>query len=242
VRFISHRDLARAFERAFRIVELPLAFTGGFSPRPKVSFGLALPVGAESDAEYLDVELTEPVDLDVVVPAINAALPEGIVVLGAVELDDRAPSLQEAVTLTTWLVEAHGVRASDLADAIGKAMAAERLDGVRRRKGVDTVEDLRPAIAALRIVEPADLAPLGLQPDELRPAVGVEMELRTVPRSVRPGEVFSVLAAGLVNTTDFTGDGPSGRVIRIHQWIERDGARHEPLDADTRPRVLEARA
>ncbi len=62
VRFVGHRDIARAFERAFRIVGLPLAFTQGFSPRPKVSFGLALTVGAESDAEYLDVELTEPVD------------------------------------------------------------------------------------------------------------------------------------------------------------------------------------
>ena len=60
VRFISHRDMARAFERAFRIEQLPLVFTQGFSPRPKVSFGLALSVGYESDAEYLDVELREP--------------------------------------------------------------------------------------------------------------------------------------------------------------------------------------
>ncbi len=64
VRFISHRDVARAFERAFRVEQLPLAFTQGFSPRPKVSFGLALSVGHESDAEYLDFELVEPVPLD----------------------------------------------------------------------------------------------------------------------------------------------------------------------------------
>ena len=55
VRWISHRDVARALERAFRITELPLAFTEGFSPRPKVSFGLALSTGHESDAEYLDL-------------------------------------------------------------------------------------------------------------------------------------------------------------------------------------------
>ena len=64
VRFVSHRDVARAFDRAFRIEQLPLAFTEGFSPRPKVSFGLALSVGHESEAEYLDVRLTDPVDLD----------------------------------------------------------------------------------------------------------------------------------------------------------------------------------
>ncbi|MDQ1479625.1 MAG: hypothetical protein QOI44_486, partial [Actinomycetota bacterium] len=53
VRWISHRDVARALERAFRITKLPLAFTEGFSPRPKVSFGLALSTGHESEAEYL---------------------------------------------------------------------------------------------------------------------------------------------------------------------------------------------
>ena len=65
MRFVSHRDVARAFERAFRIETLPLSFTQGFSPRPKVSFGLALSVGHESDAEYLDVELATPIPLDV---------------------------------------------------------------------------------------------------------------------------------------------------------------------------------
>ena len=59
VRFISHRDAARAFDRAFRIEQLPLAFTEGFSPRPKVSFGLALSVGHESLAEYMDVRFAE---------------------------------------------------------------------------------------------------------------------------------------------------------------------------------------
>ena len=82
VRFISHRDVARGFERAFRIEELPLAFTLGFSPRPKVSFGLALSVGHESIAEYLDVELREPVDTDAWPERLSAALPEGIDVTG----------------------------------------------------------------------------------------------------------------------------------------------------------------
>src|SRR5205814_9831089 len=62
VRWISHRDVARAFERALRIEQLPLAFTLGFSPRPKVSFGLALSTRYERDAEYLDLELSQPVD------------------------------------------------------------------------------------------------------------------------------------------------------------------------------------
>src|SRR5262249_39738711 len=76
VRLISRRDVARASERASRVEQLPLAFTEGFSPRPKVSFGLALSVGHESDAEYLDVELTEPVDTASLAERLTPALPE----------------------------------------------------------------------------------------------------------------------------------------------------------------------
>ena len=74
VRFVSHRDVARAFERAFRTSRLPLAFTLGFSPRPKVSFGLALSVGHESVAEYLDVELREPTDPALLPELLSASL------------------------------------------------------------------------------------------------------------------------------------------------------------------------
>ena len=63
IRWTSHRDVARMWERAFRRVQLPLAYSEGFSPRPKVSFGLALPTGYESVAEYLDVELRDSVEL-----------------------------------------------------------------------------------------------------------------------------------------------------------------------------------
>src|SRR4051795_4056778 len=105
VRFISHRDVARAFERAFRIEELPLAFTEGFSPRPKVSFGLALSVGHESDAEYLDFELAEPVPLEPLARSISGALPEGIEVFAVTALADRAPALQEAVSAVEWEIE-----------------------------------------------------------------------------------------------------------------------------------------
>jgi len=220
IRFISHRDVARAFERAFRIARLPLAFTGGFSPRPKVSFGLALPVGAESVAEYLDLELTEPVDLDAMVTAVDDALPEGLSMLGAVELDARAPSLQEAVTCTAWRTEVLGGSVATVTDDVARALAADTLVGTRRRKGVDIVDDLRPCVRTITVIGPSDAG------------TWLEMELTTAPRSVRPGEVVATLGPGLAE----------GSSLRIHQWIERDGARREPLDADTRPRAVEARA
>ena len=73
IRWISHRDVARALERALRVAQVPLAFTEGFTPRPRVSFGLALATGHESEAEYLDLVFTEELDTDAL-PARSVAL------------------------------------------------------------------------------------------------------------------------------------------------------------------------
>ena len=64
IRFTSHRDTARHWERAVRKAQIPLAYSAGFTPRPRMSFGLALPTGAESLAEYLDIELAEHAEVD----------------------------------------------------------------------------------------------------------------------------------------------------------------------------------
>lgn len=237
VRFISHRDVARAFERAFRVAELPLGFTEGFAPRPRVSFGLALPVGYESDAEYLDVELTREVDVPGLADVVSAALPEGLDVTGAALLDWRAGSLQQEVAAVAYRVELaraadRAVQAaaggeegapaseptldpSDVGAWVDQALRADRLDGVRRRKGREVVEDLRPAIRELSV---AGTTSRGV---ELR------LEVSTQPRATRPSEVIAALPSGGVALAE-TG------VLRTNQWIERDGSRLEPLEADTR--------
>jgi radical SAM-linked protein len=220
VRWISHRDVARALERSFRIAQLPLAFSEGFSPRPKVSFGLALSTGHESDAEYVDLVLAETVALDELGARLTASLPEGIAVVGVGALVDRAPALQEAVTSVEWRVHvAHrDLTAADpahLSRAVDAGLAAPALPTTKHRKGRDIVEDVRPVIRRITVCD--------------EPSAIVEMELSTQPRGAKPGEVLAAIG-------DFT----DVRARRTHQWIERDGARHEPLDADTRPRVLEA--
>jgi len=83
VKFISHLDLSRAFERAFRRASLPLAFSQGFTPRPKISFSTALPVGTTSSGEYLDVEFNEEISPEEVVARLNSVLPVGIKILQA---------------------------------------------------------------------------------------------------------------------------------------------------------------
>jgi radical SAM-linked protein len=230
VRWISHRDVARALERAFRVVQLPLAFSEGFSPRPRVSFGLALSTGHESDAEYVDLVLADAIDLDPLPTQITAALPEGMAVVGLVALADRAPALQEAVTCVEWRVDVvHGdlteVDPARLRDQVDAALAMPALTTTKRRKGRDVVEDVRPVIRRITVCDEPSTTPLPLGG---LPVV-VEMEMSTQPRGAKPGEVLAALG-------DFT----EIRARRTHQWIERDGARQEPLDADTRPRVPEA--
>jgi radical SAM-linked protein len=223
VRFVGHRDVARAFERAFRIVNLPVAFTQGFSPRPRVSFGLALSVGHESEAEYLDVELAEPVDLDLP-ELLSGALPEGIEVRGTSALADRAPALQEAVTAVEWEIEVTGPDDSApaplaVARLAATAMAAPALRIQRTRKGREAEEDIRPALRRVEVLGSSEHGVL----------LGVEVS--TQPVSVRPGELLAALG----------GDITERRVLRTGQWIERGGARLEPLVADPR-RAVEARA
>ncbi len=229
VRFISHRDVARAFERAFRIEQLPLAFTLGFSPRPKVSFGLALSVGHESDAEYLDLELAEPIAVEPLAAAISGALPEGLEVFDVVALADRAPALQEAVTSVEWNIEViPGSAPESGAIDAGPELVAARVDAVlgsdtlvvdRIRKGKSTQEDIRSVIRGITV--------LGASEQGTSTAV----ELSTRPTSVRPAELVAVIGQEFCE----------GRVRRTRQWIERDGERLDPLTAD--PRIaLEARA
>jgi radical SAM-linked protein len=216
VRFVGHRDVARAFERAFRIEQLPLSFTLGFSPRPKVSFGLALGVGHESLAEYLDVELAQPVDVEALVPALSAALPEGIDVSGTAALSDRAPALQEAVTSVQFQLMIADAPEALLRSVIEQALDADTLPVTTTRKGRDVVEDLRPALRRLAVTSDDTPGPV------------VTAEVSTRPRGVRPADLLTALRDLAATGAD---DGRD-RVLRTHQWIERDGARLEPLEAD----------
>jgi radical SAM-linked protein len=228
VRFISHRDVARAFERAFRVEQLPLAFTEGFSPRPKVSFGLALSVGHESDAEYLDVELTEPVDTDELSERLTPALPEGMPATGAVRLIERAPALQESITEVQYRVAAIDGRGQPvpydvLGAAASRALASDTLNVTRVRKGKESVDDIRPALRSIEVEHDGDTPVL-------------ELTLLTQPRGARPREVLDALDS-------FVGVGlAEHRVTRTSQWIERGGARLEPLEADAFAPVLETSA
>ena len=207
VRWTSHRDVARMWERALRRGRVPVAYTAGFSPRPQLAFGLALPTGCESVAEYLDIALAEPFDPAVAAEHLGPLLPDGVHVLAAGALEGGAPSLQEEVSSCIWDIEACGDPA-DLDAAVARVLAAETLPVQRERKGRAVVDDLRPSVLALSYT----VTPRGAR---------LQAELGTRPRGVRPSELAQVMGVEF------------GLARRTCQLIERDGSRWEPLAADS---------
>ena len=88
MKFIGHLDVMRFFQKVMRRADIPIAFTGGYSPHMIMSFANPLGVGLTSDGEYFDIELTEPIDFDAAVERMNATMVEGIEVVNMVEISD----------------------------------------------------------------------------------------------------------------------------------------------------------
>jgi radical SAM-linked protein len=221
IRFTSHRDTARVWERAMRRAAVPVAMSAGFTPRPRLSFGLALPTGAESVAEYLDVEVTAGAmagsDVDELPGRLGAVLPVGFEALAVAEREAGAGSLQESVTTVTWELEVPG--GADVEVAVTRLLASTELPLERERKGERRIDDIRPAVRSLAV---------GHDDPERRGSLARELarrtlvaEVATVGRGLRPAELATVAFPG----ADATGL----RTLRTHQWIEHDGDRREVI-------------
>jgi radical SAM-linked protein len=200
----------------------------GFSPRPKVSFGLALSTGHESVAEYLDLELdpakVEGLEVSQLPARHSAALPDGIDVITARDIDDRRDSLQHEVTSSVFEITAAGAALSEVEHFVAQALAADAIVITRTRKGQAAEDDVRPAILSITGLDEVET-------DDGRPGVRFTAELATQPRGLRPAELLTALSDTLEEV----------RVRRTHQWISRDdGARAEPLDGIAPPDATDA--
>lgn len=230
VRFTSQRDVARMWERALRRAALPLAYTEGFSPRPQLGFGLALPTGCESLAEYVDVLVdearaeAETIDVPVLSDRLSGLLPEGIDVHRAVVVDRRATSLQQEVSACSWAMSFRGLPHQVMEDRVSALLAAPSVIITRERKGRQEQDDLRPSVLSMAVVA-------GGGDNDV---VELVMDLATRPRGVRPVEVVRGLRAVAGHGGPAAGDEDVvpvlDRACRTQQWIERDGARWEPVE------------
>ena len=218
VRFISHRDVARIWERALRRVGVSVAYSQGFSPRPKLSFGLALSTGHESEAEFLDLELSDEdeewtaVRGEDLAARLTAALPVGLDVV-AVAPVEKGDSLQQAVTSCTWAIEVDDVDREYMDAWVADVLSREEIVVERERKGKPVVEDLRPHVLALDVTGTTETG------------IRLSADLGTQPRALRPTELLAAVDPPLTART----------VCRMNQWMSQGDDREEPLMAPTVP-------
>jgi radical SAM-linked protein len=214
LRFASHRDLARALERALRRARVPMAFSAGFSPHPKISYVGAAPTGAASEAEYVEIGLAERRDPEEVRAALDTSLPPGIDVLECVEALG-AGSLADRIDAATWRVELPGVAPAELAQAVEAFLAADVVTVEKRTKNGLRDIDARPAVASASAAEEAGCAIL-------------HMVVRQVTPAVRPDDVL----AALVAVADLRPPSPPRAVREAQGRLDDNGTVADPLGPD----------
>lgn len=199
LRYTGHLDLHRLWERAMRRADLPLSYSQGFHPQPKISLAAALPLGFSSQAEALDVRLNEEIPSGEITARLRESLPPDIQVLSVERVDERLPALQTQVVSALYRVEL-----SEPADAANlKQKAIELLASptvARERRG--KFYDLRPLIDMLEVEQDLEgevtikmklSAREGAtgRPEEVLLALGIEPEQARVERTklifIEPG-------------------------------------------------------
>jgi radical SAM-linked protein len=149
LRYTGHLDLHKLWERAARRAELPLAYSRGFHPQPKMNMAAALPLGFSSRCEVLDMKLEHEIDLDALPIRLNSTLPSGLQVLQVQEVEDRAPALQTQVEAAEYEVTlTEPVERSALERGFAAVIGSESIPRERRGK----TYDLRPLIEELKLL------------------------------------------------------------------------------------------
>lgn len=237
VRFLGHRDVARMWERTLRKADLPVAVSAGFTPRARLSFGLALPTGAESLIELLDVLVDpsmangsgpgatfDPSELGEWRNRIDDALPRGFSVTHLGEIAQGDASLQESVTASSWLLIVDHPEAER---AVERIRSSGTVTLERERKGEMKIDDIRPGILdiCLADLEQFDSVADVWPGDPLRSGSGTAISalLTTSGRGIRPTELVKALFPDEEPWDRLT------RVLRTQQWIDSGGQRIDVL-------------
>jgi radical SAM-linked protein len=147
LRFSSTRDFQRALERALRRAAVPMAFSAGFHPHPKISYANAAPTGTASEAEYFEISVTERVDPRRVRAALDQALPQGLDILEVVVAAGGA--LADRLQASDWIMELAQMPLERLAQATERFLALERVEVTRVMKNGPRTFDVRGAVVSL---------------------------------------------------------------------------------------------
>lgn len=227
LRFTSHRDFARAFERALRRAGIPMGYSAGFSPHPKISYHGAAPTGVASEAEYLEIGLAGPMDPDAVREALDACLPAGLDIEECVPA--AAGTLAERIDASSWRIALPGLDSIAVASAVRLFLEATAIPVERLTKNGRRSIDARAAVVSLSTDEAAVDVDAGA-------CAILEMVVRQVTPAVRPDDVIAALAA----VADCVPTAPV-RATRLAQGrLDESGQLTDPLAPD-RAAALAAR-
>ena len=180
---LSHLDLMRLLERALRRSGLPISFTGGFHPLPRVQIALALPLGAEADGEWMDMEFTEALDPLQLQQGLQPLLPPGITLLTVAEVPVSSPSLSQEIRAAVWSfdVELESGMTFDWSPAIAALLAADQLMWHDTdKKGRPRSRDCRSVLRRLDVLS---------DPEGSRLRLRLEADVDSMGRSLRPSQI-----------------------------------------------------
>jgi radical SAM-linked protein len=194
VKYVGHLDLARAWERAIRRAGLPLSYSQGFHPQPRIQFAAALPVGVTGAAEVMDIYLSEELDPDWLLARLEPALPRGIRPISAATVPINLPSLQSMVCGASYRIEVETEEPTSAFCARIEAFLARPAAWRERRRGEKLARyDLRPLVKTIRYRGTCELGQAfdtdmrsepGAtgRPDELLAELGFEASARRIER------------------------------------------------------------
>ncbi|MHA6751815.1 TIGR03936 family radical SAM-associated protein [Dermacoccus nishinomiyaensis] len=219
LRFSSTRDFQRALERAVRRAGVPMAFSAGFHPHPRISYANAAPTGAASEAEYFQLQLTQQCDLEALRAALDESLPQDMAVLRVVEAAPGA--LADLLQASVWQLDFEGVTLETITDAVATFMDRAELLVTRMTKSGVREFDVRQAVLA------SDVVLVRAGDADGRDLVRWTMTIQHATPAVRPIDVMTGL-------TELTGlQVPrSPLMTRLAQGILEAGGRvSDPFDA-----------
>ncbi len=198
MRFTSTRDFQRALERAVRKAGLPMAYSAGFHPHPRISYANAAPTGAASEAEYVEISLTRAVDPESVVAALDAALPDGLDVVEVVQAPAPPGTLADELQASVWAMDFRDADPHEVRAAVVALLAVDELPVTRMMKQGPRELDVRAAVVRIdppraggsRIVATVRHTVPTIRPEEIWAA------LRTVTGADLPRPVSTRLRQG----------------------------------------------
>ncbi|MFJ9179781.1 TIGR03936 family radical SAM-associated protein [Streptomyces sp. NPDC102360] len=196
LRFTSHRDFQRAFERALRRAAVPMAYSAGFTPHPKVSYANAAPTGTGSEAEYLEIALTAPRDPEKLRELLDESMPTGLDIVDAVEA--RTSGLADRLTASVWELRLDGVSVEEAARAAEAFRTAETVEVQRKTKSGIRTFDAREAVVSLDAYGAHEVSDVSAGPADRpsdAPCAILRLVVRHVTPAVRPDDVLSGLRA-----------------------------------------------